>query len=87
MFGRSPLLPVVTHDDGNQSDPLLVGTTEEAVAAAMALQFPPDFIFSSATSAYQVEGGIVDTNWNRWEQQKKRKPEDATGGDSKRLKK
>ena len=70
LFGRSPLLPVVTHDDGTQSDPLLVRTTEEAVAAAMELQFPPGFIFSSATSAYQVEGGIVDTNWNRWEQQK-----------------
>jgi beta-glucosidase len=24
--------------------------------------------FSAATAAYQTEGGIVDTNWNRWEE-------------------
>ena len=73
VCGPSPLLPVINDGDGSQHDPLFVATEEEAIAKAKELTFPANFIFSSATSSYQVEGGIVDTNWNRWEQQKKRK--------------
>lgn len=73
VCGPSPLLPVVNDEDGLQHDPLLAPTKEEAIAEACKLRFPANFIFSSATSAYQVEGGIVDTNWNRWEEQKTRK--------------
>lgn len=34
----------------------------------MAQQFPQDFLFGSATAAYQVEGGITNTDWNVFEQ-------------------
>ena len=73
VFGPSPLLPVVNDPDGKQHDPLFTPRVESAVSKAQELNFPPDFIFGSATSAYQVEGGIVDTNWNRWENKKTRK--------------
>ena len=78
VFGPSPLLPVVNDPDGKQHDPLFTPRVESAVSKAQELNFPPDFIFGSATSAYQVEGGIVDTNWNRWENRKTRKD----GGDT-----
>jgi len=73
VCGPSPLLPITNEDKGAQRDPLFETSEAEAVRIAKELTFPANFIFSSATSAYQVEGGIVDTNWNRWEQQKRRK--------------
>jgi len=60
-------LPIVKDPDGKQHDPLFTARVETAVAKAQELTFPANFIFGSATSSYQVEGGIVDTNWNRWE--------------------
>ena len=33
------------------------------------LVFPPDFGWGTATSAYQVEGGIAANDWTQWEQQ------------------
>lgn len=32
--------------------------------------FPPDFLFGSATSAHQIEGGNHNTDWWWWEQQR-----------------
>ena len=46
---------------------LLLPATEEEANEVVTLEWPPGFRFGAATSAYQVEGGIVDTNWNRWE--------------------
>lgn len=33
------------------------------------LDFPPDFIWGTATAAHQVEGGNTQNNWSRWETQ------------------
>ena len=46
---------------------LLLPATEEEANEVLSLEWPAGFRFGAATSAYQVEGGIVDTNWNRWE--------------------
>ena len=53
--------------NGKRKDKWLFETVEEAEAATKQLKFPPTFAFGAATAAYQTEGGIVDTNWNRWE--------------------
>ena len=46
-----------------------------------ALEFPPDFVFGVATSAYQVEGGI-ENDWSDWERAGKLKEADARCGNS-----
>ncbi len=45
------------------------------------LQFPPDFVFGVATSAYQVEGHI-ENDWSEWERQGKLKEAHARCGRS-----
>jgi beta-glucosidase len=45
------------------------------------LEFPPDFVFGVATSAYQVEGGI-ENDWSDWERAGKCKEPDARCGHS-----
>ena len=45
------------------------------------LEFPPDFVFGVATSAYQVEGGI-ENDWSDWERAGKCKEPDARCGNS-----
>lgn len=42
----------------------LKGPDAIAVTAAQAL--PPDFIWGVSSSAYQSEGGALDSNWSRW---------------------
>ena len=68
----APTIPIRHLPDGKCRDALMPATEEEAKDVAASLSFPPDFLFGAATSAYQVEGGIVDTNWNRWEEMKVR---------------
>lgn len=44
---------------------------EAALAREVALSelvFPPDFLWGAATAAYQVEGGLNNTQWYRFEQ-------------------
>ena len=33
----------------------------------MTIKFPKDFIFGTAVASYQVEGGIYNNDWNKWE--------------------
>ena len=66
-----PSLPTAPTSAGNR-DVLMLESDEEAVALAQSLSFPASFEWGTATAAFQVEGGIVDTNWNRWEQRKRR---------------
>lgn len=47
----------------------------------MKLEFPADFTFGVATSAYQVEGGI-ENDWSDWERAGKLKDPNARCGDS-----
>lgn len=38
----------------------------------MQTQFPPDFLWGTATASYQVEGGTVNNDWWDWEQRPER---------------
>jgi beta-glucosidase len=48
--------------------------TSEVEEQKNLLKFPPGFLWGTASSAYQVEGGI-ENNWSRWEKSPKRKAE------------
>lgn len=69
LFFLSPKCAVVSLPDGKLRD-VLLHSEEEARAIAQKLHFPKSFAFGAATAAYQIEGGIGDTNWSRWERQK-----------------
>jgi beta-glucosidase len=70
-------LPVVAAiSTGGRRDPLFTETDDEAFELAAKLTWPSQFLFGTATASHQVEGGISDSNWTRWEDQKVR----ADGG-------
>ena len=58
LFSRLGFYPPLPLEGGR--DPLMPPTVEDAAAAARALSFPPGFEFGTATSSYQVEGGIAE---------------------------
>ncbi len=45
-----------------------------------ALTFPPGFLWGTATSAHQVEGGLTRSAWAAWEKQPGRVAQNATAG-------
>lgn len=67
--------------DGRRQDVLLASSAEEAESTAAKLSFPESFTFGAATAAYQIEGGIGDTNWRRWEELKVRSDGEPTIAD------
>ena len=67
-----PKLPFEECKGGTRRCTTLPNSVEAANALASGLRFPPSFEFGAATAAYQIEGGLVDTNWNRWEKLKVR---------------
>ena len=65
--------------DGRCRDALMPSSDEEAGAVAKTLYFPESLTFGAATAAYQIEGGVGDTNWSRWEDLKVR---EVDGGET-----
>ena len=69
-----PSVPAVT--TGGRRDPLMAETDDDAFVEVAKLTWPSSFLFGTATAAHQVEGGIGDSNWTRWEARKVR-PDDG----------
>ena len=59
-------------------DPLMVEEVAHAFSVVKELSFPSGFDFGAVTAAGHVEGGHVDTNWERWEKRGTRKDGRAT---------
>lgn len=44
-----------------------LGVLGEGESASDTVRFPPGFAWGVATAAYQYEGGLTNSTWNRWE--------------------
>ena len=51
------------------TDATMATTPQQAMDSVAHLKFPPDFLWGTATAAYQVEGGLPNCNWSMWEDQ------------------
>ncbi|CAB9508539.1 2H-1,4-benzoxazin-2-yl glucoside beta-D-glucosidase [Seminavis robusta] len=73
LYGPLPVKKLAAPDNGelwmDGSTPL---TIQEATQGKSDLSFPPTFMWGAATAAYQIEGGLRNCNWSRWEDQKTR---------------
>src|SRR5579863_4711212 len=45
------------------------GARSECMANQRVLRFPAGFLWGTATSSYQCEGGNTNNQWYRWEQE------------------
>jgi hypothetical protein len=63
----SPPLKTKRTPQGRLTDPWMADTAAEALEAAKAIDLPPSFLLGAATAAYQVEGGLDQSNWAAWE--------------------
>ena len=58
--------------DVNKRDPLLPGSVADARRLVKDVRMPNGFVWGTTTAAGHVEGDLEDTNWARWEAQKRR---------------